>query len=76
MLEKVIKSLSEQLNIPVEKISAQSRIAEDLKADSLDRVELLMNLEEEYGITIPDEDVENIVVVQDVVNELKKLGIN
>lgn len=75
MLEKVIAILSQQLNIPAEKILPTSNIAEDLKADSLDRVELLMNLEDEYGITIPEEDVDKLVTVQDIVDEMAKLNI-
>lgn len=76
MLDKVIEILSRQLNISAEKIKPESNIAEDLKADSLDRVELLMTLEDEYGITIPEEDVDKIVTVQDVVTELEKLNIH
>ncbi len=75
MLNKVIEILSQQLNVPADKITPNSNIAEDLKADSLDRVELLMNLEDEYGVTIPEEDVDKIVTVQDVVDELAKLNI-
>lgn len=73
MFEKVANRLAEQLNISVDKIKPESKIAEDLGADSLDRVELLMGLEDEYGITIPDEDVEKIVTVQDVVDILGPL---
>lgn len=73
MFEKVAAKLAEQLNISVAKIKPESKIGDDLGADSLDQVELLMGLEDEYGIVIPDEDAEKIVTVQDVVDELEKL---
>ena len=53
-IDKIIDALSEQLGIPREKITANSRIIEDLGADSLDVVELIMNIEEEYGVSISD----------------------
>ena len=63
-----------KLNImPVEKITADAKIVEDLGADSLDVVELLSRLEDEYGVTIPDEEVENLITVSDVATELEKL---
>lgn len=73
MLEKIKEMLAEALNLPAEKVTAESKIVEDLGADSLDVVELLSRLEDEYGITIPDEDVEELLTVGDVVNEIEKL---
>ncbi len=73
MLEKIQEMLAEALNLPVEKITADAKIVDDLGADSLDVVELLSRLEDEYGTTIPDEDVENLVTVGDVAAELEKL---
>lgn len=73
MLEKIREMLAEALNLPAEKVTAESKIVEDLGADSLDVVELLSRLEDEYGITIPDEDVEGLLTVGDVVNEIEKL---
>lgn len=73
MLEKIQEMLAEALNISVDKVSADAKIVEDLGADSLDVVELLSRLEDEFGITIPDEDVENLVTVGDVAAELEKL---
>ncbi|MBE7093244.1 MAG: acyl carrier protein [Clostridiales bacterium] len=73
MLQKVQEMLAEALNISVDKVSADAKIVEDLGADSLDVVELLSRLEDEFGITIPDEDVENLVTVGDVAAELEKL---
>ena len=55
MLEKIQGMLAEALNISVDKVTADAKIVEDLGADSLDVVELLSQLEEEYGIVIPDE---------------------
>ena len=73
MLKKIQKMLAEALNLPIEKITPDAKIVDDLGADSLDVVELLSTLEDEYGITIPDEDVENLVTVNDVATALEKL---
>ena len=73
MLQKVQEMLAEALNISIDKVSADAKIVEDLGADSLDVVELLSRLEDELGITIPDEDVENLVTVGDVAAEIEKL---
>ena len=73
MLQKVQEMLAEALNISVDKVAADAKIVEDLGADSLDVVELLSRLEDEYGITIPDEDVENLATVADVAAEIEKL---
>ncbi|MBE7078248.1 MAG: acyl carrier protein [Clostridiales bacterium] len=73
MLEKVQALLAEALNLPVEKVTADSKIVEDLGADSLDVVELLSQLEDEFGVVIPDEEVENLVTVGDVASEIEKL---
>ncbi|MBO5479561.1 MAG: acyl carrier protein [Clostridia bacterium] len=74
MLEKIQAMLAEALNLPLEKVTADAKIVEDLGADSLDVVELLSRLEEEYGIMIPDEDVENLVTVADVAAQIEKLA--
>ena len=73
MLEKIQAMLAEALNLPLEKVVADAKIVEDLGADSLDVVELLSRLEDEYGIIIPDEDVENLVTVADVAAQIEKL---
>ncbi|MBR2903558.1 MAG: acyl carrier protein [Clostridia bacterium] len=73
MFEKVQELLADALNISAEKITPDSKIIDDLGADSLDVVELLGRLEDEYGIIIPDEDVEGLATVQDVANEIEKL---
>ena len=73
MFEKVQAMLAEALNIPVEKITPDAEIVKDLGADSLDLIELLTQLEDEHGIVIPDEDVEGLSTVADVVAVLEKL---
>ena len=73
MLDKIAGILAEQLGIAKSKVTLESRIIEDLGADSLDVVELLMTLEDETGKTIPDDQVTNIKTVGDLVNVLEKL---
>ena len=73
MLEKIQAMLAEALNLPLEKVTPNAKIVEDLGADSLDVVELLSRLEDEYGVMIPDEEVENLVTVADVATEIEKL---
>ena len=73
MLEKIQEMLAEALNIPADKVTPDAKIVDDLGADSLDVVELLSQLEDEFGIIIPDEEVEQLVTVADVVAALEKL---
>lgn len=73
MLEKIQAMLAEALNLPLEKVTPDAKIVDDLGADSLDLVELLSQLEDEYGITIPDDEVEGLVTVADVAAEIEKL---
>lgn len=73
MFEEVAKIISEQLNVPTEKIKPESDIVKDLGADSLDVVELLMTLEDNTGKTIPEEKVTDIKTVGDVVSLLQSL---
>ena len=73
MLEKIQSLLAEALNLPAEKVTPDSKIVEDLGADSLDVVELLSQLEAENGVVIPDEEVEGLVTVADVAAEIEKL---
>jgi acyl carrier protein len=74
MLEKVQAMLADALNLPLSKVTPNAKIIDDLGADSLDVVELLSRLEDEYGVVIPEEDVENLSTVQDVANELEKIA--
>ena len=73
MLEKIQAMLAEALNLPIEKVTADAKIVDDLGADSLDVVELLSQLEDELGIIIPDEEVESLVTVADVAAAIEKL---
>ena len=73
MLEKIQAMLAEALNLPIEKVTPDAKIVDDLGADSLDVVELLSQLEDEYGIMIPDDEVESLITVGDVAAELEKL---
>ena len=73
MFEQVCKMLAEQLGIDASAIKPESEVVKDLGADSLDVVELLMTLEDEYNITLPEEDVEGIKTVQDIVDMMNKL---
>jgi acyl carrier protein len=65
--EKVIGIVSEQLQVPKEEVTSDKSFIDDLKADSLDVVELVMEFEDEFKITIPDEDYEKIKTVGDAV---------
>ena len=72
MFEKVRAMLAKQLNLPAEKITLESDIIKDLGADSLDVVELLISLEDDYGISIPDEDIAGVKTVKDIVDRIEK----
>ena len=67
LFTKIIPIFAKQLAIEKEKITLESEIAKDLGADSLDTVELVMALEEEFNIEILDEDVENMKTIADVI---------
>ncbi|MEG1432982.1 acyl carrier protein [Eubacterium sp.] len=62
--------IAEQLDIPMAKISLESNLLEDLDADSLDIIELVMAFEEEFDMKIPDEDLEKIKTVSDIIEAL------
>lgn len=68
IFEKVKKIVADQLSVESDTINPQSNFANDLGADSLDTVELVMALEEEFDIEIPDEAAEKILTVQEAVN--------
>ncbi len=70
--EKVRAAIAKQLDIDENQIMMESKLIEDLKADSLDVVELIMDLEQEYGIEIPDDKLPMIHTVGDIVGFLNK----
>lgn len=70
---KVIEVISNQLSLREEDIKADSRFVDDLGADSLDIVELIMELEEEFDVEIPDEDAEKMLKVKDVIDYINKM---
>ncbi len=69
--EKVKNIIVEQLNVESESVTPDANFVEDLGADSLDIVELVMTMEEEFDIEIPDEDAEKIKSVGDVINYIQ-----
>ena len=71
--EKLCELLSDQLEIDKDKITMDTHIVDDLGADSLDVVELLMSLEDEYDITINDDAVRELYTVREVVEFVEKL---
>ncbi len=75
MLEKMKEIIADQLGIEADDIKAESNFKDDLEADSLDLFELVMALEEEYGVEIPTEDLEQIATVQDIMDYLKNKGV-
>ncbi|MCC6543417.1 MAG: acyl carrier protein [Nitrospirae bacterium] len=70
--EKVKKIVGEQLGVDEEEITPDASFVEDLGADSLDTVELVMAFEEEFSIEIPDEDAEKIITVQNSVDYIRE----
>jgi acyl carrier protein len=67
MFEELKGKIADVLNIDAEKITEDSRLIEDLKADSMDVATLLIELEGEYGIEIEEEDLDNLKTVKDIV---------
>ena len=74
MFEKVQAILAKQLRLDAAKITLESQIKKDLGADSLDILQLLMRLEDQYGIVIPDKALATFTTVADVVNYLEQEG--
>lgn len=71
--QEMIDIIVEQLSVEKEKVVPNASFVDDLGADSLDLVELIMAMEEEFDIEIPDEDAEGIATVQDAINYVNKL---
>jgi acyl carrier protein len=70
--EKVKEIICEQLNVSAGDVLPEASFVDDLGADSLDQVELIMAMEEEFDISIPDEDAEKIATVKDALDYIKK----
>ena len=70
--DKVREIIVDQLGVSADQVKMEARFIDDLGADSLDTVELIMAIEEEFGVEIPDEDAEKLVTVGDAVNYLKE----
>jgi len=78
-MKRVREIVAEQLGVDVEEVTSEASFTDDLGADSLDTVELVMALEEEFGIEIPDEDAEKISTVGDAVTYIEShtsIGVN
>lgn len=74
VVENVKKIIVEQLGVEESQVTEDAKFVEDLGADSLDTVELVMALEEEFSIEIPDEDAEKIASVGDAINYINTHG--
>lgn len=72
MEEKIRKLLADKLDISEEQVVDSANLMEDLGADSLDTVELVMVLEEEFEIDIPEEEAENLLTVGDIINYVEE----
>jgi len=71
VLEKVKAILAEQFDVEEDKVTADTDLQEDLGADSLDVVDLLMSIEDEFGVEIPDDEIENIKTVGSLVSYIE-----
>ena len=69
--DKIIKVIAEKLSVDVSDVVMEASMVDDLGADSLDLVELIMSMEEEFDVEIPDEEAEKIVTVKDAIEYVK-----
>jgi acyl carrier protein len=72
--QKVKEIIVEQLNVTPDQVKNEAKFIDDLGADSLDTVELVMAFEEEFGIEVPDEEAEKLLCVNDIVAYIKKVS--
>lgn len=72
MIEKISKIIAEQLVVDIEDIKPESNIIDDLNADSLSVVEILMAIEEEFGLKVPDEDVPSLKTIKDIADYVEQ----
>ena len=70
--DRLIKAISEVLDVDPAKITADSKFVDDLGADSLDVLEIIMGIEDEFGIQVPTDEAESIVTVGDAYEKIKK----
>lgn len=73
MEEKIVELIAEKLCKKTEQVTMGARLVEDLGADSLDVVELIMAFEDEFGVSLPDEDIATMKTVGDIVNFITNL---
>ena len=66
VLEKLISILATQLDLPQEELNADTSLIDDLEVDSLDVVEMLMSVEDEFNVVIPEDEIENLKTIGDV----------
>lgn len=74
MLERVKQIIAEKMNVSEDEITEDTVLTDDLGADSLDIVDLVMAFEEEYDVELPTEELENISTVKDILDLMKKMG--
>ncbi len=72
VFEKIKEIVAEQLDVDTSDITLETSLTKDLEADSLDAVEVIMEIEDEYGIEIPDEEAEKFVTIGDIVNYVEE----
>jgi len=72
-LNKIVEIVIDKLGVDANKVTEEAKFIDDLGADSLDTVELIMQFEEEFGIEIPDEDAENILSVKQALDYINKI---
>ena len=73
MFEKIREIIAEQMNVSVDDISLETRLIEDLKADSIDAAEMILNIESELDVLVPDDAIMNVKTVEDIVTILENL---
>lgn len=73
MKDKIITLIAEKLGRKKSEVTLKTRLVEDLGADSLDVVELVMTFEDEFGVSLPDEDVSKMRTVEDIINYINNM---
>ena len=72
IFEKIKKIIVAELNVPKEKVTLEASLVDDLGADSIDAVEVIMAIEDEFGVEISDDDMANIKTIKDMVDYIEK----